>query len=97
MPSAPVIAQLYECSLNDGVSPDQVIALGQGDHAEFAADNDLTMNTYLWEAVAINAPYNEPDLRWVNYFPTWQDQSKADRLWRQKADKLQAEIFELIT
>ena len=97
MPSAPVIAELYECSLNDGVSPDQVVALGQGDFAKFAADNGLTMNTYLWEAVAINAPYNEPDLRWVNYFPSWQDQSKADRLWRQKADKLQAEIFELIT
>ena len=56
MPSTPVIAQLYECSLNDGVSPDQVVALGQGDYAEFAADNDLTTNTYLWEAVAINAP-----------------------------------------
>ena len=97
MPSAPVIAELYECSLNDGVSPDQVVALGQGDFAKFAADNGLTMNTYLWEAVAINAPYNEPDLRWVNYFPSWQDQSKADRLWRQKADKLQAKIFELIT
>ena len=58
MPSAPVIAELYECSLNDGVSPDQVVALGQGDFAQFVADNDLTMNTYLWEAVAINAPYN---------------------------------------
>ena len=33
----------------------------------------------------------------MNYFPSWQDQSKADRFWRQKADKLQAEIFELIT
>ena len=28
MPSAPVIAELYECSLNDGCSPDQVVALG---------------------------------------------------------------------
>ena len=56
MPSAPVIAELYECSLNDGVSPDQVVALGQGNFAKFAADNGLTMNTYLWEAVAVNAP-----------------------------------------
>ena len=55
MPRAPVIAELCECSLNNGVSPDQVVALSQGDFAKFAADNDHTMNTYLWEAVAINA------------------------------------------
>ena len=97
MSSEPAIAEIYECTLNDGVSPDQVVAIGQGDFAAFAADNELNMNTYLWEAVAINAPYDEADLRWVNYFPTWKDQSKADRLWRQKADKLQAEIFDLIT
>lgn len=97
MSSEPVIAEIYECTLNDGVSPYQVVALGQGDFAAFVADNKLNMNTYLWEAVAINAPYDEADLRWVNYFPTWKDQSKADQLWRQKADKLQAEIFDLIT
>ena len=93
----PIIAEVYECTLNDDVSPDQVVAIGQGDFAAFAVENDLNMNTYLWEAVAINAPYDEADLRWINYFPTWKDQSKADRLWRQKADDLQAEIFELIT
>ena len=84
MSSEPVIAEIYECTLNDGVSPDQVVALGQGDFAAFVADNKLNMNTYLWEAVAINAPYDEADLRWVNYFPTWKDQSKADQLWRRK-------------
>ena len=62
------------------MSPDQVIALGQGDFAAFVADNELNMDTYLWEAVAINPPYDEADLGWVNYFPTWKDQSKADRL-----------------
>ena len=97
MSSEPIIAEVYECTLNDGVFPDQVVAIGQGNFAAFAVENDLNMNTYLWEAVAINAPYDEADLRWINYFPTWKDQSKADRLWRQKADDLQAEIFELIT
>ena len=77
--------------------PDQVVAIGQGDFAAFAADNELNMNTYLREAVAINAPYDEADLRWLTYFPTCKDQSEADRLWRQKADKPWAEIFDLIT
>ena len=74
-----------------------MLLLARATSAAFARENDLNMNTYLWEAVAINAPYDEADLRWINYFPTWKDQSKADQLWRQKADKLQAEIFDLIT
>ena len=47
MSSEPVIAEIYECTLDDGVSPNQVVALGQGDFAAFVADNELNMNTYL--------------------------------------------------
>ena len=68
MSSEPVIDEIDECTVNEGVSPEQVVAIGQGDFAAFFADNELNMNTYLWEAVAINAPYDEADLRWGNYF-----------------------------
>lgn len=95
--ASPIIAEIYECSLNDGVMAGDVVALGKGEFAKFASRNDLSMNTYLWEAVSINAPYDEADLRWVNYFPTWKDQSTADQLWRTKAIELQAKINKLIT
>ena len=97
MPTAPIIAQIYECSLNENVTPAQVAALGSGEFNKFVTKNKMNMNSYLWEAVAINAPYNDADLRWVNYFPTWKDQSNADRLWRDKGTKLQGKIYELIT
>ena len=97
MPTAPIIAQIYECSLNENVTPAQVAALGSGEFNKFVTKNKINMNSYLWEAVAINAPYDDADLRWVNYFPTWKDQSNADRLWRDKGTKLQGKIYELIT
>ena len=97
MSSTPVIAEIYECSLNENVTPADVVALGSGEFKNFVTKNKLNVSSYLWEAVAINAPYDEPDLRWVNYFPTWKDQSNADQLWRKKGTKIQEKIYELVT
>lgn len=72
-PPTPVIAVVYECTLNDGVAAADVVAFGRDDVKKFSAKKDLTMNSYLWEAVAVNEPYREADVRWVNYFPTWDD------------------------
>ena len=72
-PSSPAIAVVYECTLNEGVAAADLVAFGRSDVKEFVASNDLVMNSYLWEAVAVNEPYREADVRWVNYFPTWDD------------------------
>jgi hypothetical protein len=62
VPVEPVISVLYECTLNDGVSVADVVSFGSGAVKKFATKNELTINSYLWEAVAVNQPYNEADV-----------------------------------
>ena len=65
----PVVAQVFECTLNKDAAINDVVTFGKKKVASFVEENDLEMNSYLWEAVAINDPYDEPDVRWVNYYP----------------------------
>ena len=64
----PAVAQVFECTLNKDAAVNDVVTFGKEKVASFVKENDLEMNSYLWEAVAINDPYDEPDVRWVNYY-----------------------------
>ena len=94
---APEVAEVYECLLNDGVTAGDIVALGAGDFASFVGEHELNMTTFLWEAVAVSPPYNEPDVRWVNYFPTWGDYFAADAAWREHGEKIDVKINKLMT
>ena len=93
----PMVAEVYECSLNAGVSTSDIVELGSGDFASFVGKYELNVATFLWEAVAVSPPYNEPDVRWVNYFPTWGDYFAADAAWRENGSKIDATINKLMT
>ncbi len=58
----PMVAKVYECALNAGVTADDVAALGSSDFADLVAKYDLNMTTFLWEAVAASPPYRDADL-----------------------------------
>ena len=78
----PMVAEVYECTLNDGVTADDVAAMGSSDFADFVAEHDISMTSFLWEAVAVSPQYGDADVRWVNYFPTWADYFAGDAAWR---------------
>ena len=94
---APEVAEVYECLLNDGVTAGDIVALGAGDFASFVGKHELSMTTFLWEAVAVSPPYDEPDVRWVNYFPTWGDYFAAGAAWREHGEKIDVKINKLMT
>jgi len=94
---APEVAEVYECLLNDGVTAGDIVALGAGDFASFVGKHELIMTTFLWEAVAVSPPYDEPDVRWVNYFPTWGDYFAAGAAWREHGQKIDVKINKLMT
>ena len=73
MGNLPGVAQVFECTLNENISPADVVTFGSEKVAEFADGQNLSMNSYLWEAVAVNDPYSDPDVRWVNYYLSWGD------------------------
>ena len=93
----PMVAEVYECTLNDGVTADDVAAMGSSDFADLVAKHDLNMTTFLWEAIAVSPPYGDADVRWVNYFPTWGDYFAADAAWREHGGKVGAKINKLMT
>lgn len=93
----PMVAEVHECTLNAGATAGDVVALGSGDFADFVGEHELNMTTFLWEAVAVSPPYDEPDVRWVNYFPTWGDYFAADAAWREHGSKVAAKINKLMT
>ena len=78
----PMVAEVYECILNDGITADDVAAMGSSDFADLVAKHDLNMTTFLWEAIAVSPQYGDADVRWVNYFPTWADYFAGDAAWR---------------
>ena len=92
----PEVAEVYECLLNEGVTAGDIVALGAGDFTSFAGKHELNMNTFLWEAVAVSPPYDEPDVRWVNYFPTWGDYFAADAAWREHGKEIDVKINKLM-
>ncbi len=75
MPQSAVV-EVQECMLKEGASPFAVAAFGAEDFKQFVADNDINVGAYLWEAVAVNPPFDEADFRWVMYYPTWDDYYK---------------------
>jgi len=93
----PMVAEVYECSLNNGVTADDVAALGAGEFADFVAEYDISMTSFLWEAVAVSPQYGDADVRWVNYFPTWTDYFAGDAAWREHGSEVAAKINELVS
>lgn len=90
------VSVLYECTLNEGVSPADVVAFGKSTVNQFATTNNLKMNSYLWEAIAINPPYDEADVRWVNYFPTWVDYYASNETFGTKGQKVVGEFYKMV-
>ena len=93
----PMIAEIYECSLNEGVMVSDLVDFARSDFKAFADANSFAMNTFIWEAIAVSPPYDEPDLRWVNYFPTWGDYFASEEAWRTTAQDVAAGIFERVS
>ncbi len=93
----PMVAEVYDCALNDGVTAGDIVELGSGDFASFVGKHELNMTTFLWEAVAVSPPYDEPDVRWVNYFPTWEEYFAAGAAWREHGNKIDVKINKLMT
>ena len=93
----PMVAEVYECTLTDGVTADDVAALGSGEFADFVAKHDISMTSFLWEAIAVSPQYADADVRWVNYFPTWADYFAGDAAWREHGGEVAAKINELVS
>lgn len=93
----PMIAEVYECNLNEGFMVADLVEFARSDFKAFADANKFAMNTFIWEAVAVSPPYDEPDLRWVNYFPTWGDYFASEEAWRATAQDVAAGIFERVS
>lgn len=81
-PGGPALGEVYDCQLNAGVSLSNALEYARTDFKDFADEHKLAMSTFIWEAVAVNAPFDEPDFRWVNYYPSWGDYYAADEKWR---------------
>lgn len=94
---APVIAEIYECTLNDGVSTADIVNFGSKEVRSFTRKNKLPMHAYLWEAVAVNDPFNEADVRWVNYYPTWGDYYASNDAFNTKGAKLVEKFYSMVT
>ena len=95
--SPPAVAAVYECTLNEGVSASDLVAFGSRDVKAFVADNDLMINSYLWEAIAVNEPYREADVRWVNYFPTWDDYWTNNAAFGSKGASLVEKFYSMVS
>ena len=96
-PSPPAIAAVYECTLNEGVAAADLVAFGSGDVKKFVANNDLRINSYLWEAIVVNEPYREADVRWVNYFPTWDDYWANNAAFGSKGASLVEKFYSMVS
>ena len=93
----PRLAEIYACTLNQGVSAADVVALGSGEFRQFAESHELQMNSFLWEAVAVTPPLDEPDVRWVNYFPDWKHYYQANDAWLANGTSIAKKIDSMLT
>ena len=82
LPSS-TVAAVWECTLNDGATAADVASWGASDFKDWANEQQLNVGSYLWEAVAINQPFDEADVRWVDYYPSWDDYYAMRSAWLQ--------------
>jgi hypothetical protein len=75
------VVEIYECNLNDSASIEGVVNYGRNSFRKFVDKQKLSINSFVWEPIAIAPPYQDAQLRWINYFPTWADYSKAAAAW----------------
>ena len=97
MENLPGVAQVFECTLNENISPGDVVTFGSEKVAKFADEQNLSMNSYLWEAVAVNDPYSDPDVRWVNYYPSWGEIYKTQAAFDSEGAALVDEFYSMLT
>jgi hypothetical protein len=97
-PAEPLVVEIHGCTLNEGVVLADVIKVGRAEFSKLFSADKLKMSSYIWEAVAVSPPFHAPDLRWVNYYPTWADWDASETVWRDpKSAKIVEKIFSLIT
>ena len=82
----PNIAAVYECTLMDGVSADNLAAYGKGEFKSWVDENNYNVDSFLWEAIAVSPPFDAPDVRWVNYFESWADYYEISEGWEQSGE-----------
>ena len=90
------LAVIWECTLNDGITARDVAEWGSTDFKKFTEKNSLNMTSYLWEAISVNPPFDAPDVRWVDYYPSWSDFYEADAAWL-SSGRLAEDYFNLVT
>ena len=94
----PSVMEGFECNLNKGVSLEEMIAFGRNEFASLVTSAGIEVNTFVWEPLSIEAPYNETGFRWFNYYPSWQAYQSADTLWYSKGNaKNRAKLDKLAT
>ncbi len=89
------LAVIWPCTLNDGITARDVAEWGSTEFKEFTEKNSLNMTSYLWEAISVTPPFDAPDVRWVDYYPSWSDFYKADEAWL--SSELVGDYFDLVT
>lgn len=54
--ASPQVAEIYDCNLKEGVTADQLAALGAGDFADLVKKHDLNMTAFLWRRCPLTNP-----------------------------------------
>ncbi|MGB1188624.1 MAG: hypothetical protein ACPG4A_00190 [Pseudomonadales bacterium] len=91
------VVEIYECMLNEGSSVQDVVALARTDFKAWVTENDIRVNTFIWEPVAVTPPYHEAEVRWINYFQTWADYGAASEAWTKPSNGKQAAKINAMT
>jgi hypothetical protein len=90
-------AEVHECTLKGNATLSDVLSFARSEFSDWAEKSSLNLRTFIWEPVAVAPPYDQADLRWVNYFPSWGDYAKANTAWRAPGSAdLSAKLLDMV-
>ena len=96
LPQSNVMA-MWECTLTEGTTAAELVEWGSGDMKKWIDKLDINVGSYLWEAVSVNPPFDEPDVRWVDYHPGWADFYEMREAWQNKSGALLDQWDSMVT
>ena len=96
LPQSNVVA-IWECTLTEGTTVAELVEWGTGDWKTWIDKLDINVGNYLWEAVSVNPPFDEPDVRWVDYHPSWADFYEMREAWQNKSGALMEQWESMVT
>jgi hypothetical protein len=78
------LMEVLGCDFVNGATLEDQISFGRNEFTNLFKNANIDITPIIWEPLAVAAPFEKTNFRWINYYPNWASYQAADDLWNSK-------------